>query len=334
MKVRKVPGKWAALIAGCAVLFSASQDSFAADPSQVRFRMEWIPSGMYAPLFLAVDAGFDREQGIKIEMLNGNGSLAAIDEVTGGHADLGMSSCGALATAISKGRPIVSVAQYTAKYSWGFYVPKDSDAKSIKDLVGKSVVMSPNSSEAVLLPALFETAGLKQDAMRKIAVEPSQKIATYGRSQGDSVVTTVAYGDPLVQDVRPSKFLLWADAGFVMPDYCMFTRTETVKSNPEMVRKFLAAAFKGITEAQKNPDRAVDASVKQRPLIKREHTAKQWNLTAQFLRSENSGTCATGWHPPKDWSVGLGILQKFADLQGDIAAPDKFYTNRFIPACK
>jgi NitT/TauT family transport system substrate-binding protein len=267
-------------------------------------------------------------------MRDGNGSLAAINEVTADHADLGMASCGALATAISKGQPVVSVAQYMAKYSWGFYIPKDSEAKTIKDLAGKSVVMSPSSSEAVLLPAVMEIAGLKPDGLRKIAVDPSQKIATYGRSQGDSVITTVAYGDPIVQDVRPSRFLLWADAGFVMPDYCIFARAETVKNNPQMIQKFLAAAFKGIQEAQSNPTRAIDATLKQRPLIKRDQTVKQWALTMQFMRSENSGQCATGWHPPKDWSAGLTTLQKYAGLQGDITKSDTYYTNQFIPACK
>ncbi|NYT43886.1 ABC transporter substrate-binding protein [Alcaligenaceae bacterium] len=309
------------------------QNSHAADTKNVRFRMEWIPSGMYAPLFLTIHAGYDKEQGIKIDMRDGNGSLAAINEVTGKHADLGMASCGALATAISKGQPVVSVAQYMAKYSWGFYIPADSEAKTIKELAGRSVSMSPSSSEAVLLPAVMEIAGMKQDDMRKIAVDPSQKIAVYGRSQADSVITTVAYGDPIVQDARPSKYLLWADAGFVMPDYCIFTRTDTVENNPQMIQKFLAATFKGIKQAQSDPDAAIDATLKQRPLLRREHTAKQWMLTSEFMRSENSGQCPMGWHPPEDWSAGLETLQKYAGLQGDITKTEAYYTNQFIGAC-
>jgi NitT/TauT family transport system substrate-binding protein len=321
------------IMLGAAALFTVVQAVQAADQKDVKFRMEWIPSGMYAPFYLASDAGYYAEQGLHVDMLNGNGSLAAIDEVNAGHADFGMASCGVLATAISKGRPVVSVAQYMAKYSWAFFVPKGSGYKSIKDLAGKSVVMSPNSSEAVLLPAVLETAGLKPDAMRIIAVDPSQKISTYGRGQGDTVITTVAYGGPLVDAARPSDILPWADAGFVMPDYCIFTRADVVKNNPELVRKFLTATFKGVTQAQKTPDAAIDATLKVNPLVKREQAAAQWKLTTEFLRSKNSGTCALGWHPPKDWSAGLATLQKVAGLQGNIPDSNQFYTNQFISPC-
>jgi len=302
----------------------------AAQPRAVRFRMEWVPSGMYAPFFLAVSEGYYSQNGLSVDMLNGNGSLSAIEDVTSGQSDLGLASCGALAIAISKGRPVVSVAQYMAKYSWGFYVPRDLAAKSVKDLAGKSVVMSPNSSEGVLLPALFEIAGMPQDAMRKIAVDPSQKVATYGRSQGDSVVTTAAYGEPIVQAVRPSKLLLWADDGFVMPDYCIFTRAETVKQDPALISAFLQGTFKGIAEAQKSPELAVDAVSKLRPIVVKDASRAQWEMTTRFLHSDNTGSCLVGWHAPKDWEKGLATLKKAGAIQGEIGAASTFYTNQFV----
>jgi len=314
-----------------AVLFAILGISGAvAQQTDVRFRMEWIPNGMYAPFFYAIDSGFYREQGINLEMLNGNGSLAAIEEVAAGKSEFAMASCGALATAISKGRPIVSIAQYTAKYSWGFYVPKDSGIVKFSDLAGRSVVMSPGSSEAILLPTVFDAAGLAQNAMRWVSVDPSQKIATYARGQGDSVVTTVAYGDPLVQEARPSNVLLWADAGFTMPDYCLLTNTSTIKDSPELVRKFLAGTFKGIEEGKKKPNEAVAAALKMRPLIKQEPTARQWELTTQFLHSDNAKDCAIGWHVPKDWEIGLATLRKANALDGKEIEPTRFYTNEFV----
>jgi len=217
-----------------------------------------------------------------------------------------------------------------AKYSWGFYVPRDSTAKSVKDLAGKSVVMSPNSSEGVLLPALFEIAGMPQDAMRKIAVDPSQKVATYGRSQGDSVVTTAAYGEPIVQAARPSKLLLWADDGFVMPDYCIFTRVETVKKDPTLIKAFLQGTFKGVAEAQKNPELAVDAATKLRPILVKDATRAQWDMTMRFLHSDNTGSCAAGWHAPQDWEKGLATLKKAGAIESEIDDASKFYTNQFV----
>ncbi|MFP5496354.1 MAG: ABC transporter substrate-binding protein [Gammaproteobacteria bacterium] len=322
-----------AFLTSCFSLFSSAQAS-AAGEKEVKFRMEWIPSGMYAPFYLAQSKGFYQAQGIDMKMLNGNGSLAAIDEVNAGHADMGMASCGVLATAISKGREVVSVAQYMGKYSWAFFIPKDSGIKRISDLAGKSVVMSPNSSEAVLLPAVMESAGLKPGALRVIAVDPSQKIATYGRGQGDTVITTVAYGAPLVEDARASDILPWAEVGFVMPDYCMFTRKEFADQQPDLVKKVVSATIQGIDEAQKNPAEAVDATMKVNPFIKKEQTTAQWAQTTQFIHSAAAANCPIGWHVPEDWSAGLETLQMYAGLQGDIKDASKFYTNRFVPACQ
>jgi NitT/TauT family transport system substrate-binding protein len=317
------------LIIAAAFFALPPESGNAAEQRAVRFRMEWVPSGMYAPYFFAQDSGIYAKHGLDVEILNGNGSLTAIEEVNSSHADFALSSCGALALAISKGRNVVSIGQYTAKYSWGFYVGADSPIKSIGDLRGKSVVMSPNSSEALLLPAVFEIAGLKPDDVRKVSVDPSQKISTYARGQGDSMVTTVAYGDPLVQEARASRVLLWADVGFVMPDYCLVARTETVEKEPKLVASFLAATFSAIEAADAKPDAAIDAALKMRPILQRPATAKQWDLTRQFLRSANTQGCQLGWHSPKDWQAGLAILKKYSGLEGDIDAPNRFYTNQF-----
>jgi NitT/TauT family transport system substrate-binding protein len=321
---------------GCVIVLLSlvSGTVFGQEPRALRFRMEWVPSGMYAPHYLVNAAGYDKERGFQLEMLKGNGSLAAIEEVNAGHADAGEASCGALATAIGKGRPVVSIAQFTAKYSWGFYIPKESPANSIKELAGKSVSMSPNSSEAVLVPALLNLLGMKEDALRKVFVDPAQKIATYGRGQADSTVTTVAYGDPIVQRARPSKFLLWADAGFVMPDYCIFAQKEKVESNPKLIQDFLSAFFKAIDEGVRNPQAAVDATIKLNPLVQKDDVATQWDLTKRFLHSADTEGCSVGWHSSKDWRAGLETLKKYGGLEGDISSLDKFFTNKFVPACK
>lgn len=86
-------------------IFLSTTTVFAAQPREVNFRMEWIPSGMYAPFYLAVNSGEFEKNGLQVNMLSGNGGLAAIDEVTAGHADMGMASCGGLAIAIERAGP-------------------------------------------------------------------------------------------------------------------------------------------------------------------------------------------------------------------------------------
>jgi NitT/TauT family transport system substrate-binding protein len=321
-------------LATCLMIASALlallPESVAAEQRAVRFRMDWIPSGMYAPFFYGYDAGVFTKNGIDLDIVNGNGSLTTIADVDAGNVKFGMAGCAAAALAISKGRKIISIASYMAKYSWAFYVPEDSAFKNISDLRGKSVVVAPNSSEILLLPAVLKYAGVNPEEMKRVAVDPAQKIATYARGVGDSTITTMAYGDPLVQQAKPSRALLWSDAGFVMPDYCVIASTDTVAKDPELVASFLKATFESVAASEKNSGAAVDASLKLRPLIQRAPTEKQWELTMSFLRSDNTKACPLGWQSPKDWDIGLKTLKEYAGLEGDISNPDLFYTNKFI----
>ena len=308
--------------------------SLAAPLREINFRMEWIPSGMYAPFYLAVNSGDFTKVGLKVNMLSGNGGFAAIDEVTAGHADMGMASCGGLAIAISKGRAVVSVGQYIERSTWAFFVPADGNIHTFKDLAGKTVVVSPNSSEVMLLPAILQYAGLQPDALLKIAVDPSQKVATYGRRQVDVVVTSAPFGGPLINEVRPSRMLKWADAGYVMPDFCIFARKQTVKDDPQMIKAFLQGISQGIRDAVRNPDAAVDATVKDNPFVKRQEVAEQWKLTTQFLTTSANSQCPIGWHPASEWKEGLATLKKYVGIDGDVSDLSRFYTNQFFDSCQ
>lgn len=209
------------------------------------------------------------------------------------------------------------MSQYIEKSTWAFFVPADSNIGSMKDLKGKSVVIAPNSAEVMLLPAILKFAGLPADAMHKIAVDPSQKVATYGRKQVDVVVTSAPFGAPLIQAVRPSRVLNWADAGYVMPDFCIFARKDTVQNNPKMIQSFLAGISTAIQQAVKEPDAAVDATVKDNPLVKRDQVAMQWKLTAQYLTTDANKNCPIGWHPATEWKQGLETLKKYVGVDGE-----------------
>lgn len=312
---------------------ACSPNGRAADaPRKVSFRMEWIPSGVYTPFYYGMDAGIFRKHGIELDMLNGNGSLTTIDDVNSGHSDLGMSQCAGLALAIGNGRPMISVGQYTAKFSMAFYVPKDSGIASIGDMAGKSLVMSPNSADGPLLPALFKLVGVDPATLKRVLVDPSQKLTMYGRGAGDAVTTTVPYGDPLVQEIRSSRALKWADVGFVMPDLCIAARTETAKADPKFIQEFLDAVRESVAAARSNPDAAVAATVKLRPLTTKEMVARQWEVTQDFISSDDTGKCRVGWHSAADWRVGLETMQRYLDLKGDISQPEgRFFTNDFSP---
>lgn len=297
---------------------------------KVKIRMDWVPSGIYGGFYHAQQNGFYAREGLDVEILAGNGSNATMDGMLRGDTEFGFVTCWAAAIGIGKGRSVVSVSTYTGENGYSFFTAKSANVQSLKDLAGKTIVVTPSGFDTQLFPAVFVSNGLPASSLRSINVDPTQKIPTYARGQADVVVSNLAYADPLIQEQRPSNYIQWSKVGFVLPDYCVATTRERAEKDPQLVERFLRATYAGTAEAARRPQAAADAALKSNPLLKRDVTLRQWELMSTLFYTEDTKSCPHGWHSPKDWTQALNTLQKFGGLEGPIDDHGKFYTNRFF----
>src|SRR3546814_3695909 len=72
--------------------------------------------------------------------------------------------------------------------------------------------------------------------------EAAQKLSTYARGTGDSMVTSLPFGDAIIQPQRKSHTLPWVDVGFVLPDYS-FLRSEEHTSELQSLMRISYAVF-------------------------------------------------------------------------------------------
>jgi len=310
-----------------ALVFAAGN---AAAQTKVRFQMDFVPQGLYAGFFYAQAKGYYAAEKLDLELIDGKGSALTVENLAGGNIDIGEASSGVAALAIGQGREIVSVGMFLGKSTWGFFVPKDSGITSIKSLAGKSLVMTPGTPEALLLPAVFNLAGVNfEKDVKTISVEAAQKLTTYARGVGDAMVTSLPYGDAIVQPLRASNTLQWTDVGFVLPDYSFLAQRSTLEAHPDMIAAFLRATYRGLAEATAHPEDAVASVVKARPLVKPEVAKEQWREYITYFCSDSMAGKPLGEHAADDWSRGLKTLQEYAGLKGPLD-PGRFYTNQFF----
>lgn len=330
---RAVAGGLLVLLAAVAVIL-ASPGAEAQTTKKIRFQMDFVPQGLYAGFFYAEAKGYYAAENLDVELIDGKGSTLAIEAVANGNVDIVDANSGVAALAIGQGREIVSVGMFLAKSTFGFFVPEDSGIKSIKDLAGKSVVMTPSAPEALLLPAVFNLVNASyEDDVRKIPVEAAQKLSTYARGTGDSMVTSLPFGDAIVQPQRKSNTLPWVDVGFVLPDYSFLVHRSTLESDPDMVAGFLRATYRGIAGASKNVDEAIAIYIKARPLLNADLAKKQWVSYMDYFCSDAMSGKPLGYHAPEDWRLGLDTLKQYSGLSGSLE-PSRFYTNEFFSGDK
>ncbi|MCO5070257.1 MAG: ABC transporter substrate-binding protein [Rhizobiaceae bacterium] len=319
----------AALVAA-STAFALVQGSAAEELKKVTFRMDWVPSGIYAAFYNGKVNGFYEKAGFDVEIMPGNGSTATMDGLISGELDFGFVSCWGMSVGVSKGRSVVSVATFTGRNGFGFFFPKDAGVTRLADLKNKSIVASPSSMDTLLYPAVLVGAGLPADMLKQINVEPAQKVPTYARGQADVVVSHIPYADPIIEQQRPSGHILWSDEGFVLPDFCIAVSRARLESDPQGVEKFIRATFEATEDAASNPDKAAAAGVSLFPVLTQEQTKAQWKLMTTLFYTEDTKSCPHGWHSASDWTKGLEVLQKYGGLEGSIDDHAKFYTNQFF----
>ena len=106
-------------------------------------------------------------------------------------------------------------------------------------------------------------------------------------------------------------------------------KTETIRNNPDLVRRFVRASVKSWEESKKNPGAAVDAALKAKPDLNRQSTIDQLMVDIELLDSKNSKG-RIGWGAQADWDQTLALLKQYRELKTD-APWTTFHTNEFVP---
>ena len=80
----------------------------------------------------------------------------------------------------------------------------------------------------------------------------------------------------------------YADCGANIVGMTILTSGDTIKKNPDLVKRFVRATAKSWEEAKKNPGAAVDAAMKAKPDLNRQSTLDQLMVDIDLLDSKNS----------------------------------------------
>jgi NitT/TauT family transport system substrate-binding protein len=117
--------------------------------------------------------------------------------------------------------------------------------------------------------------------------------------------------------------------GIVTFGTSLITKNKTIRENPDLVRKFVAASAKGWAVAINDPEAAVQAAMKLFPAsdpgLLREGLKI---MIAEQLHTPASAGKPIGWTAESDWSAMLDLLKKYGNVKPKELS--SYYTNAFI----
>ena len=318
-----------------AVIWGASALALCVSPSSIAaekasLRLNWYLGGLHVPFYYGKEKGFYAAEGIDLTINEGRGSANTVQVVAAGSDTFGLADSSSVILTASKGADVKSVMSLLNTTGYSVVSLAEANIKTPKDLEGRKVAVTAGDPLGQLLQAICKANNVDCNKIGMIQVDPAAKVVTVLEKKADALLGGVDDQYFLIKykGAVPAA-MRYADFGGNIVGMTIMTSGETLKNNPDLVRRFVRATVKSWEETKKNPGAAVDAALKAKPDLNRQSTLDQLMVDIDLLDSKNSKG-RIGWGAQADWDQTLAILKNYRDLQTD-KDWTAFHTNGFLP---
>lgn len=233
------------------VLLSAAQSGWA--ETSVVYRLKWLQNMSTVGDLYANAGGYFAAQGLKVSIKAGGPERDAIRELELGQAQFGVASADQVIRALSKGAPIVVIAQLFQDNPLHWIYRRDRIRMARpEDLKSKIVGVTFGKNDEIIMRTLLSRAGLGDTEVRLFSVRldyaPFYKgevdlWPVYINTQGIEIGAKLTSAGEEVGFFNPSRHGVRFVANSVV------TSVKLAQQQPEMVRRFIGALLEGWRQA-------------------------------------------------------------------------------------
>ncbi|MPY57459.1 ABC transporter substrate-binding protein [Streptomyces spongiae] len=204
--------------------------------------------------------GYFTEEKLKVDVINTDGSVAAVQAVASGSADITPADAGAILAAREKGVPVRAIGGLVRNWPWRMAVRPDSEIKTPADLKGKKVgVISLASGSAIYARAYADDAGL--DAAEDIELLPVGVGAQALSALEDGKVDVLALFTQAYTTIENTgaefRYLDNSDAFEGIRSLTFAVTERTLKEKKDVLTRYLRASYKALLFSAVNPEAAM-----------------------------------------------------------------------------
>lgn len=301
---------------------------------KVILMLNWYIYGEHAPFYYGLEKGFYSAQGIDLEIQEGRGSGLTTQAVASKSAMFGYVDIPTMMRVAVKGAPVSSVGVLLQKSPMSAMGFVEKNIRKPEDIKGKTVAITPGGSNEQIWPLFLKKTGLKESDFKTVSGDPQTKVNAVINGQADLVLGYPMDQGMKIKDATGKKVfpIRFADYGITLVSSGIIAHTDTLKDNPDLVRRFLAASSKAVEESVKNPGAAADAILKANPKAgNRETLIEGFEQTMAFYAQEGK-TSQPFRVSDKTMVDTIDIMVEYGGLDAAAKkAPESFYTNAYLP---
>ncbi|MNR94887.1 taurine transporter substrate binding subunit [compost metagenome] len=305
------------------------------DARTVQFNMAWLPQGSMAGIFVAIDKGYFADAGLNVEPVRGFGGMRTANELDQGMFEFAYLDPLSVALNRSKGGAVRMIGGINMQLPAGACFVKERHAiNRPADLAGLRFGAGQSSAIQALMPAWLQGNGVDPASVEQIQLDPAIVVSSLVEGRIDAAECWLGNSMALFDKAAKAKGvsigrIAYADFGLDVYGSGLATRDALIESDPELVRAFTHAAYRGYAEAARDPQGALTIIRKHYPLLDEAVTERQIRETAALMAAEG------GSHRLKPEKIQRTVttLQASGQLQG-FDATETLFTNAFVPTGK
>jgi NitT/TauT family transport system substrate-binding protein len=313
-----------------AIIVAAVQIGVARADQPATLRLNWLAYGFHSPFYLGVARGLYHQQGIDLTIGEGQGSGRAVQTVAAGSDTFGLADGTSIVTGIVRRVPVQAVMGIMDKNPNGVIVRRDSGITNFAGLAGQTVAATTGEAGLTVFPAALRSQHMPEDAVHFLHVDGAAKLVAVLEKRAVGMLGGVE-NQALILEQRglPVTTLLFSDVGVNSIGLAILTSADTEKSNPDLVRHFLAATRASYELAEREPEAAIAALLAAKPTLEHDLSMAQLRAGMTLMHSSHGMAQPIGWMAPEDWSDTLALMKGYQGLQTDLPA-SAFWTDNFL----
>ncbi len=299
---------------------------------KVTLLLDWVFQGPNAGFLVAQEKGFYKQAGLDAEIGPGKGSGSTSQLVASKNAQFGFADGFVVGLSVSKGMAIRNVGSIYRGNPTAVIVLDESDIKSPKDLEGRNIAIAPGGTQFQQWPAFQRGAKLDPSKITVVNIDPAGMNPALITGRVPAIASYVQGSVPSIEirSGKKTRQFMYADYGVVAVSNGIIVHNDLLKSDPQLVKAFVAPTIRGFLYARANPDEAVAIVRKYSPTITPAITKREMELSWRTWVTPNTRDKPLGWNSEADWTETISVLRQYGGVSVPLTVA-QLMTNEFVP---
>ena len=317
------------------LMASSAVHAQGAKPDHVTLMLNWYTYSEHAPFYLGKARDYYAKEGIDLDIQEGRGSAVTAQAVAAGSVQFGYIDIPTMIKAASKGAPLKSVGVLLQTSPMAVMAFADKNLKTPQDIIGKTVATTPGDSPSQIWPLYLKINHISPDQFKTVSGDAKTKLNAVISGQADLIIGYVMDQNIKMIDAthKQTTLLRFSDSGINLINSGIVVSTDTLKNNPDLVKRFMRATTHAVEDTEKDPAAAVDAMLKQKPESgQRDTLLLGVKLTTALYHTKETANLPPFHVTMKNVNDSLDLLVQYGGLDAaSRGKPEDYVTLDYLP---